>query len=429
MLAGMTTEQTEPTRRPTKRNRRAGVIDRWRDRDGNPTARDGKGLRYQARYVDNRGREVGKSFRTKRDANAWLEGQSADLVKGTYVDPQKAQTTVATITDIWRAGLTSRTASTRATYTTLVDTYVLPRWGEVPLSEVEHADVVRWVADLSASGGKNGKPLSPATVRQTYKLFGQILVLAMRNGHINGNPADHVVLPKLPRKAPKYLTASEVERVAAAADYRSSLPKRPGARTDLAEAQSVELERDADGLPIIPPAPASTDGLIVRVLAATGLRFGELAGLRVASVDLDPLDDRPAGLTVTEAVVEVEGKVIVGETKTHQARWVPLHSSLVEPLRAQLEGKAVDAYVFSDRDGGPLRLRNWSRRVFKPAVELSGATDGATVHWLRHSFATHALENGKDHLHVQLVLGHASPSITLDVYSHRDPTKLTPIGE
>lgn len=433
MLTGMSTEQSPPTpsRRPTKRNRRAGVIDRWRDRNGNPTSRDGKGLRYQARYVDNRGREVGRSFRTKKEAQSWLDEQTADLVKGTYVDPKKAQTTVAAVEQTWRAGLTSRTASTRATYTTLVDTYVLPRWGEVPLSEVEHADIVKWVADLSAGtapsrAAKNERarrPLSASTVRQVHKLLSQILTLAMRSGHLAANPADHVPLPRVSRKEPRFLSTTEVERVAAAADYRVNLPKRPGARTDLEDdTEPREFERDARGLPIIPDAPASTDGLIVRLLAATGLRFGELAGLRVKRVDLEA-----RRLHIVEAVVEVGKEMVTGDPKTHQSRTVPFRASLVEPLRAQLKGKPADSYVFTDSQDGPLRLRNWSRRVFTPAVELAGLSD-VTVHDLRHTAASHAIREGMHVKAVQRLLGHASAAMTLDVYAGLFPDDLTAIG-
>ncbi|NMM88954.1 hypothetical protein B2J88_32180 [Rhodococcus sp. SRB_17] len=412
---------------PTKRNRRAGVIDRWRDSKKQPTARDGKGLRYQARYVDHHGKEVGKSFPTKKAAQNWLNEKTADLVKGSYVSPEKQATTVADLATAWTAGLSSRTESTQATYKTLVDSYVLPHWGGTALSEIQHVDVVRWIADLSASGGKGGKPLSPSTVRQTHKLLGQILVLAMRNGHIHGNPADHVPLPRLPRKAPKFLTASEVDRVAAAADYLSSQPMRAGARTDLrASTEPDELDMDDIGAPIIPDAPDSQNGLIVRLLGASGLRFGELAGLRVANLDLE---STPARLQVVEAVVEVGGKLVIGEPKTHQHRAVPIHSSLVKPLRAQIAGKTPTDHLFESAKGGPLRLRNWSRRYFSPAAALAGVNDDVTVHWLRHSFATLALESGKNHVEVQQILGHASPSITLDVYSHVNPAKLTPIGE
>ena len=56
-----------------RRNRRSGVEDRWTRGDGEPSSRSGRGLRWLARYVDDEGRERSKSFRTKVEANAWLD--------------------------------------------------------------------------------------------------------------------------------------------------------------------------------------------------------------------------------------------------------------------------------------------------------------------------------------------------------------------
>jgi hypothetical protein len=81
-----------------KRNRRAGFEDRWtktiRDEQGNkrtvPSANHGKGKRWRARYVDDQDREHAKGFGTKRDAQKWLDKQTAALVSGTHVAPRDA---------------------------------------------------------------------------------------------------------------------------------------------------------------------------------------------------------------------------------------------------------------------------------------------------------------------------------------------------
>jgi integrase len=159
------------------------------------------------------------------------------------------------------------------------------------------------------------------------------------------------------------------------------------------------------------------------LLAGTGLRAGELFGLRVRRVDLEA-----RRLSIDKAVVEVGGKVVIGEPKTHQSRTVPFHRDLVEPLREQVAGRARDEFVFSDRYRGPLRLRNWSRRVFAPACELAGLSD-LTVHDLRHTAASHAISQGMHVKAVQRLLGHASAAMTLDVYSGLFPDDLTAIGE
>ncbi|NMO00261.1 tyrosine-type recombinase/integrase [Gordonia sp. TBRC 11910] len=92
-------------------------------------------------------------------------------------------------------------------------------------------------------------------------------------------------------------------------------------------------------------------------------------------------------------------------------------------------GIADDEYalVLAQRDGGPLRLRNWSARVFKPAAALADVS--ITVHGLRHSAATAAIRQGMTPVQVSRILGHSKPSITLDVYSHEFPDDLMAIGD
>ncbi|RDH11059.1 hypothetical protein DVB88_14575 [Tsukamurella pulmonis] len=72
-------------------------------------------------------------------------------------------------------------------------------------------------------------------------------------------------------------------------------------------------------------------------------------------------------------------------------------------------------------------MRNWSKRVFRPAVALAGVD--LNVHGLRHSAATAAIRDGMTPVHVARILGHSKPSITLDIYSHEWPDNLTAIGE
>ena len=94
-----------------KRNRRSGVEDRWtktvRDAEGNtqtvPSAAHGKGSRWRARYVDDKGGEHAKGFARKVDAQNWLDGQTAALVSGTHVAPRDANVTFSQWARAWLA--------------------------------------------------------------------------------------------------------------------------------------------------------------------------------------------------------------------------------------------------------------------------------------------------------------------------------------
>ncbi|WP_293041393.1 hypothetical protein [Mycobacterium sp.] len=126
-----------------KRNRRAGVEDRWtktvRGLDGTtrsvPTIRHGKGLRWLARYVDERGQEHTKSFRRKTDAAKWLDGQTAAVVSGTHVAPRDAQLTVKQWCDLWLEGYqVHRPASVKLARTHI--RLICGEFGSMPLTAV-----------------------------------------------------------------------------------------------------------------------------------------------------------------------------------------------------------------------------------------------------------------------------------------------------
>src|SRR6478752_6145197 len=87
-----------------RRNRRAGIEDRWTKADGERAARYGIGSRWRARYVDDEGREHTKAFTRKTDAAHWLDGQTAAIVSGTHVAPRDAQLTVQQWCDMWIEG-------------------------------------------------------------------------------------------------------------------------------------------------------------------------------------------------------------------------------------------------------------------------------------------------------------------------------------
>ncbi|HJX44339.1 MAG TPA: tyrosine-type recombinase/integrase [Geodermatophilus sp.] len=123
----------------------------------------------------------------------------------------------------------------------------------------------------------------------------------MRDGRIPRNPAQRVPLLRITRDEPRFLTRDEVERLADA---------------------------------------AGTDGDVIRLLAYTGLRFGEMAALRVRRVDF--LRRR---LTIAESVTEVAGQAVFGTPKTHQQRTVPLPEMLIDALSLRCTGKHRDDFL------------------------------------------------------------------------------------
>ncbi|WP_207786247.1 tyrosine-type recombinase/integrase [Micromonospora globispora] len=219
---------------------------------------------------------------------------------------------------------------------------------------------------LTASG------LAPATVRYAHRVLSLALAHAVRDGRMSRNPAEGVRLPRVVREEPVFLDHDQVARLAEA---------------------------------------CGRYGLLVRCLAYTGLRWGEASALRVSRLDL--LRRR---VTVAVAFAEVGGELVEGTPKNHQRRSVPIPRFLVDELAAHVAGKRRDSLVFTAPNGGPLRNTNFRSRVFAPAAASVGLA-GLTPHDLRHTAASLAVAAGANVKAVQRMLGHASASMTLDVYA------------
>lgn len=324
--------------------------------------------RWRARYRDAGGREHAKHFDRRVDAQRWLDETTAATVRGDYVDPKLGRVTVGDWAARWLASKANVKPSTRFRYAGILTAHVVPAWGGVRLVDVTHADVQSWISTLTAGGQ------SAASVHKIHRVLSMVLGLAVKDGRLPRNPADGVNLPRATRAEKRYLRAAQVAGLAAAAG--------PGR-------------------------------LVVLLLAYTGLRWGELAALRVSRVDL--LRRR---IHVAESVTEVNGgRLDWGLPKSHERRWVPLPRFLVDDLAEHIAGKATDELVFTSPMGAVLRVGGARRSWFDRAVETCDVPEGFHPHELRHTAASLAVSAGANVKAVQRMLGHAKASMTLDVYS------------
>lgn len=322
--------------------------------------------KWRARYRDAPGKEHARHFDRKVDADRWLASVKTALARGEWVDPALARVPVGEWAVRWLDNQAQLKPSTRQRYDSLLRMQELPVWARVPLSAVTHVDVGEWVRRMTQAD------LAPSTVRQAHRVFSLLLAHAVRDGRLTRNVAAGVRLPRVGRADKVFLTPAQVGELAAAAEPH---------------------------------------GLIVRVLAYTGLRWGELAALRVRRVNLVK-----RRLLVAESVTEVNGRAVLGTPKTHHRRSVPLPRFLVGPIAAQIAGRAGDELVFTSPAGEVLRNNNFRRRVFDRAAESVGLT-GLTPHELRHTAASLTVAEGANVKAVQRMLGHASAAMTLEVYA------------
>jgi integrase len=326
------------------------------------------GGRWRARYRDHTGKEHARHFTRKLDAQRWLDEVYASTVRGEYVDPKLGRVTVGDWSDRWLASKANVKPSTRDRYAGILATHVVPAWGTVRLVDVAHSDVQAWVSSLSASG------LSAGSVHKVHRVLSMVLGLAVRDGRLPRNPAAQVDLPRAAKAEKRYLRVDQVANLADAAG--------PGR-------------------------------LVVLVLAYCGLRWGELAALRVSRLDLMRRRSH-----VAESVTEVNGgRLDWGLPKSHERRWVPVARFLVGDLAEHIAGKAPDDLVFTAPKGAVLRVGGARRSWFDRAVEMSGMPTGLHPHELRHTAASLAVSAGANVKAVQRMLGHAKASMTLDVYA------------
>lgn len=155
---------------------------------------------------------------------------------------------------------------------------------------------------------------------------------------------------------------------------------------------------------------------LVPVLALSGVRWGELAGLQVG----DRVSVPGPGLRLTRAVLASRGggALYVDTLKNNRARTVPLVEELVPIVDRWSEGKAPAAWLFAAPEGGPLRESNWKRAVEWRAATAAIGVPSLRVHELRHTAASLWLGAGADPKVVQRVLGHATAAMTMDLYGH-----------
>ena len=375
------------------RHQRAGIDDRWHKRVKGPdgkmrterSAVYGTVTRWRVRWVDDMGQEHTKVFQRKPDAQAYLNGLTADVQRGEYVDPRKSTETFGSTAEQWIITKNHRKPKTLAGYRSLLDTVVLPRWGDVALKSINYEAYSAWLSGLALDGSQKGTGLSASRITQAHQLVGAVLKYAVRTGKIAKNVALEIKrtedLPQQAERERRYLSHAELLSLASA--------------TGRFEALTL-------------------------VLGYCGLRFGEAAALRRRHVG-----DRE--LTIRASATHVTGKGIVeSTTKTKRARQVPVPGPVWDRLENELPDEP-NALIFPRQRGGLLPIEEY-RRAFDKACAQVGI-EGLVPHSLRHTTASLAISAGANVKVVQRMLGHATAAMTLDLYGHLLDDDLAGVAE
>jgi integrase len=255
-------------------------------------------------------------------------------------------------------------------YRSVIDHNLAPLHA-VPVGRLRGADVQRLINDLTAAGRK------PSTVRNVLMVCRLVLDQAVRDRLIRDNPCRDVRPPKLRPVETVFLTVEQVQRLAS------------------------ELQGPYD--------------LVVLTAAGSGLRAGELYGLRVKDVEL--LRRR---LHVVQTVADIGTALVIGTPKSAAGRrTVPIPPMLCDLLAGYIgrEGLTLDDLLFG-LDGEPRRHNQFYLRDFKPAVLRAGLPASTRFHDLRHTYASLMIAAGVYPKRLSTWMGHTTVSLTMDRYGH-----------
>lgn len=341
------------------------VYDLWKGRDGKPTARHGRGLRYR---VAVKGWPT-THCRTKSEADR------LNALRITTGPPTAPSTmTVGDGIDAW---LRTKTGLKSEDHFRRTATAVRARWGSVPATAVTWTDVQDWLdnaTSIDREATRPGAPMSthPASASTRIKRLQCLrgaLEHAVRAGAIPADPTAGVVrVPRTSRREPRFLTAAQLAELAAHA-------KQPE---------------------------------VIWLMGTTGVRSGEAAALNVGDVVT-----RRGGT-----------RLRVRQAKNGHPRDVPITRQVLDMLDLD---RPADEPLLTAPGGGRLQMRNWRARDFDQAVTAAGM-EGLRPHDLRHTAVSLAIASGADIKVVQRFAGHRTAAMTLDVYGHLMDDSLDDVG-
>lgn len=352
--------------------------------NGEGSIRKRKDGRWEGRYTAGRDPVTGKAIyknvlgKTQAEVKAKLKDA---IEKSSSLVTTAEHYTVGQWLDAWMenyAKLQVR-ASSYKTYQGFISNHIKPALGDIHLDKLTAMDLQQLYKHLLENGRvectesrNKSKGLSVKTVRNINQMISSALNCAVEQRLIPANPTKGCVLPKLERKEMRILPPESLGTFFEEA-------KRSG----VFELYYIDL--------------------------ATGLRRGELLGLKWSDIDLDK-----GIIHVRRQILRQNGKVVEAPLKTKNSyRNIAIGADAIEVLRG-VEQK--DEYVFPSPYGGPMSpdsVLHMLQRVLKRA-----GLERIRFHDLRHTFSVMALQNGVDVKTLSAMLGHYSAGFTLDTYAH-----------
>ena len=338
------------------------------------TGKDGKARAYKVIWRGADGREVARTLPTLKQARLLKVKMEGARLTGLVPDLTDAGITVAAYGERWRAARIHRPRTARIVERVLVD-HLYPVLGHRPIASVGPTDLQAWVKGRAQQPGHSAEGLvSASTLATEWVWICTLFRAAVADGHRSSTPCATVSLPEAADRRAEVPTFAELEAVA------GEVPKRWAA--------------------------------MVWVGVRSGLRPGELRGLCVGQIDF-------LRGTITVDRQATDAGELVATTKTRSSRRVvPIDRECVEILAEHLAAYPAPSsgVVFSSPTGEPYPgraiARGWER-----ALARLGARR-ITPHATRHFYASALIAEGASLVAVKERLGHASVTVTGDIYGH-----------
>lgn len=324
-------------------------------------------------------------FRTRKEAEGAMRVVSVAADEGGLVP--KDRRTLGAYLDEWLETIRPRLRGTTWSSYEVAVNRVKEYLGAVRLQALTPMEVESLYAKLAEEGRADGRPLAPKSVRNTHVALRRALADAERLGLVVRNVAASARPPSAPRAEQQTWSSDDLREFFEAAK--------------------------ADRL-----------AMAYTLLATTGMRRGEVIGLRWRDVDFDD-----QSLSIVQTITTVKSKLVVSPPKTAKSRrQIALDETTIEGLRAHRRRQREERMaagpswnsecdlVFTDELGEPVHPDRLSRG-FQWLLRRAGLPR-IRLHDLRHSYATLALKAGVHPKVVSERLGHATVGITLDLYSH-----------
>ncbi len=342
---------------------------------------------WRARYRDPAGRSRSQNFPRKFDAERFLEQMGTSKSKGDFIDPQRGRALVSSWADRWWRTTVKLRPTTRKTYRYLLDTYVLPAFGDWQVAALDFMSVEDFIADRLEEGH------GPKQVREMVSILSQIMKAAMLGRARNDNPAKGHSLKMPARKIRQGDVFTMDQLIEFVANVRD--PYKPAAW----------------------------------LLIFTGVRPSELCGLKVGAIDF-ARNVVEVDTTLTP-VAGYEGhayELVEGPPKTSAGdRNIPIPAWLTEDIALMLAERrertgqpaAAGDWLFeSIRSSKPLNRDKFRKHVILPALVAAGLPTDFRTYDLRHTHASLLIAMGASPLEVAHRLGQTNATLVLSVYGH-----------